>query len=198
MENETTAALIGAVIGGGLTILGDLAQEMWRDSRRAEQLSHAIAGEVGAIIEVVEKRQYVENIKAYAQLAHAGQAEFMRVRVTKDYFPVTQSSLEHIGMLPAELPLLIPKFLTLANAALEDLEALAAGDWNECKVDELAESYDELAEVLEAALTAGRSLVIVVAMIYGSPHGRYPMSVQLGRFWRWVTRCSDRKNAHAT
>jgi hypothetical protein len=114
----------------------------------------------------------------------------MRVRVSKAYFPVTESSLENIGMLPADLPLLIPKFLTLAKAALEDIEAIDAGYWNDRESDELAESYEELAQVLEAALTAGRNVVIVVVMIYGSPHGRFPISLQLGRLWRWITRRS--------
>lgn len=197
MESETTAAFIGAVIGGGLTIVGNLVHESWRDARRAEQLSHAIAGEVNALIEIIEQRGYLEAIKEYAQLAHQGDAQVFKVRVTNSFFPVTEASLENIGLLPAELPILIPRFLTLAKSALEDIQALEAGHWADRDAEDFAEGYDELSEILEGAVAAGRSIVVVVASIYGSPHGRYPFGLHLRRVW-WRIKSRLRPQAEST
>jgi hypothetical protein len=170
METETTAALIGGVIGGVLTIAGNLIHEWWRDRRNSRQLSHAIAGEVGALVRILERRRYLETIKDYAQRARQGEIAVFDGRISKNYFPVIEASLDQIGTLPGELPILIPELLTLAKSALEDLEAIEAGEWSDRDAEGYATGYDELAEVLESGLDAGRSIVVAVARVYGSPH----------------------------
>lgn len=59
MGKETTAALAGAPVGRGLTIIANTVQEHARTAQRAEQMAHAIAGEVLAVLDVIGARGYV-------------------------------------------------------------------------------------------------------------------------------------------
>lgn len=199
LEGEALAALMGAVIGGTLTIIGNILHERWREGRRAEQMSHAIAGEVSALIQIVRERRYVEDLKDHAEAARAGDAKIFCVRVSHDYFPVTRASIENLGMLPADLPLLVPRFLTLAKSVLEDFETLRSGQWDDMPADRLATGYSELLGVLEAALNAAEQIVAVVAVMYGSPHGRYPLGIRLimlrHRAAACLTRMKSRESA---
>jgi hypothetical protein len=195
MESETEAALIGGLIGGVLTIAGNVILEAWKDSRRAECLAHAIAGEASALVEIIETRGYVESVRECAASAHAGETPVINIRVTKNYFPVMESNLEHIGMLPGELPLLIPQLLTRAKAALEDIEALQAGLWSDRDAAGFAAGYDELAVLLEGTIACARKLVVEVASIYGSPHWRLPLNLRIRTFWPRIALQFRRKDA---
>lgn len=166
METETTAALIGGLIGGALTICGNLLHEWWRDGRSAEQLSRAIAGEVGALLRILKRRRYAETIKDYAQRAREGEIFVFDGRVSKNYFPVIEASLEKIGSLPAQLPALIPELLTLAKSALEDLEAIEGGEWQHRDAQGYAAGYEELARILESAETIAGNIQAEVRRIY--------------------------------
>jgi hypothetical protein len=152
METETVAALIGGFVGGLLTISGNLIHEWWRDRRRSEQLAHAIAGEARALVHIIERRRYLEIIKDYAQRARQGEVIAFEGRITRNYFPVIEASLDQIGMLRGEMPLLIPEMLTLAKSVLEDMEAIQAGAWSDRDAQGYAEGYTELGDVLESAL----------------------------------------------
>lgn len=168
METEAIAALIGALIGGAMTIVGNIAHERWQEGRRAEHVSRAIAGEISALADIVRRRGYLAGIRAAEEAARNGTPWLMKARITKGYFPVVEASLDHIGTLPAELPTLIPRFLTLAKSALEDIQAIEGGFWDELEPPELCQRFGELGDVLEAALTTAADVIAVVERQYGS------------------------------
>ncbi len=103
----------------------------------------------------------------------------MKVSVQKTFFPVIEANLQNIGLLPAELPLLITQFLSLSKAALEDASCLNSGAWDHFDPLQLARAYTDLIEVLQLAILAGRNTITLVATIYGSPHRRYPIALRV-------------------
>jgi hypothetical protein len=167
METETTAALIGGVIGGSLTIGGNLLHEWWRDRRGAERLARAIAGEVGALLRILNRRRYLDTIRDYAQRARDGEIFIFDGRISKNYFPVIEASLGQIGILRAELPVLVPELLTLAKSALEDFEAIEGGEWAQRDAQGYADGYEELAGILESVQSIAGRIQAEVERIYG-------------------------------
>ena len=178
MTSGSVSVLLAVVLGSALTLVAQVLLELLRDARKAEQLSHAIAGEILALIQIVEARNYMEAVKAHHALALAGTAAILEVRIEQTYFTVIEANLQNIGMLPVELPLLIPKFLTLSKSALDDVSELNTGKWQGKEASEMAVMYDGLRQVLEAAMAAGREIVSLIATMYGSPHGRYPLGLR--------------------
>jgi hypothetical protein len=166
MDSEALAALLGALIGGAMTIAGNLAHDRLRERRRAKQISRAVAGEISAVMEIVRSRGYIRGIRQAEADARAGNAWVMKIRITKNYFPVVEASLMEIGILPAELPTLIPRFLTMAKAAIEDIHALAEGHWDDRDPASMTEGYQELGGILEAALDIGTRIAAVVERTY--------------------------------
>jgi len=179
MNNGSSPALIGVIVGGALTLAVQVILELIRDARKTEQLSHAIAGEINALLEIVAARQYVEAINQFSYAATQGGNEVLKIHIENKYFSVIEANLQNIGMLPVELPLLIPRFLTLSKSALEDISAMNQGAWDAMSPPELVRMYNGLGRVIEAAMQTGRDIVSLIAMLYGSPHGRYPVGVRI-------------------
>jgi hypothetical protein len=189
MTSGSVSVLLAVVLGSALTLAAQVLLELLRDGRKSEQLSHAIAGEIYALLQIVEARNYIETVKAHHAFAAAGTGMILVIPISQTYFSVIEANLQNIGLLPAELPLLIPKFLTLSKSALEDVSALNDGKWHGKEASELAVMYDGLRQVFEAAIATGRQIVSLIATIYGSPHGRYPPGLKLRMAWRkWLLR----------
>jgi hypothetical protein len=164
--DEAVAALIGAFIGAAGPIALSLFQEKRHDARRAQQTALAVAGEIRAVMEIVRKRDYIAGIRYVEELARGGEIVPFKVRVTHNYFPVVERSLENLGILPDGLSSLIPRFLTLAKSALEDISAIEQGVWNDRKPQEWFDGYQDLADVLESAMAAGTEIVAIVESRY--------------------------------
>jgi hypothetical protein len=179
MSNGSWWTLVGVILGGTLTFAVQIILELIRDARKTEQLSHAIAGEISALLELVAARQYVEAIDEHLRLATQGSGSILNVHIEKNYFSVIEANLQNIGMLPVELPLLVPRFLTLSKSVLEDIDALNKGVWESAGPEDLVRMYDGLAHVIKAAIKTGHQIVALIATLYGSPHGRYPIGVRL-------------------
>jgi hypothetical protein len=175
--------LIAVIVGGGISIAGQVILELVREGRKTEQLSLAIAGEISALLLIVDARRYVEAILANLALARAGTTSLLKVHIEQTYFSVIEANLQNIGMLPGELTLLIPKFLTLSKSTLEDISAIRAGDWDDKTAAELATMYDGLHQVIVAATSTGREIVALIEAIYPNRRGRYPR--RLSRWW-WI------------
>jgi hypothetical protein len=123
-------------------------------------------------------------VKAHLVEATGGRVTILKVRLEEKYFSVIEANLQHIGILPVELPLLIPKFLTLSKAAIEDVSLVNSGEWDSKTASELAELYDGLRQALEDVTATGREIISVIAIMYGSPHGRYPPGLRMRMFFR--------------
>jgi len=180
VNSSAIAALLGTLLGGGLTIASNLLLEHVRTASKAQQLSRAIAGEASALIMIVEARGYIAMIKGLADLARRGERRRLEIMARRDYFPTIEANLDSIGLLPADLPILVPRLLTFSKSALEDFDRLATAKEAAIAELNLARQYDKLAAVIEEAMSAARQIVTTVAAIYGSPHGRLPIGLK----WR--------------
>ncbi|GAC1497453.1 MAG: hypothetical protein NVS1B6_03130 [Steroidobacteraceae bacterium] len=178
-EGSSGVILIAVVLGSVLTLIAQVFIELLRDARKSEQLSHAIAGEISALLQIINARGYRQMVKAHLAEAAAGRATILKVRIEERYFSVIEANLQHIGMLPVELPLLVPKFLTLAKSAIEDVSFLNSREWDNKTASELATIYEVLRQVLEDVTATGQEIIAVIAVMYGSPHGRYPAGLRL-------------------
>jgi hypothetical protein len=172
-------ALLGVFVGGFITFAVQFLLELMRDDRKAEQLSHAIAGEISALLQIVEGRRYLEAVQAHGALAHQGTASILVIHIEETYFSVIEANLQSIGLLPVELPLLIPRFLTLSKSVLEDISAMSKGRWDQLPQNEMVAMYDGLGQVMQAALATGQEIITLVATLYGSPHGNYPLGLRM-------------------
>lgn len=166
MEGEAVAALIGAFVGAAGPIAANLISDRLHRNRRAKQVSLAVAGEIAAILEIVRRRNYLKGIQKAEADALAGNPWIIRIRITREYFPVVEASLIDLGILPGVLPSLIPRFLTLAKSALEDLQALDEGHWDDRAEKDLAEGYGGLRDVFEGAVETGNAILAVVKQLY--------------------------------
>ncbi|MHB8477882.1 MAG: hypothetical protein ACYDBZ_16520 [Steroidobacteraceae bacterium] len=180
MNGSVWVTLAIAIVGGLIAVVGQTILEMIRDGRKAEQLSHAIAGEVSVILQLIEARQYRKTINACIAAARAGNPLILKIRLHQKYFSVIEANLHSIGVLPAELPILIPRFLNVANAGIEDINGLAEGGYfDQMTAPELATLYEGLDQVIVEVIDTGQKIIELVATIYGSPHRRYPARVKV-------------------
>lgn len=180
VSGSAIAALVGTLLGGGLTIASNLLLEHVRNAAKAQQLAHAVAGEASALVMIVEARGYISLIKTLAELARQGERRRLEIIARRNYFPTIEANLGLIGLLPADLPILVPRLLTFSKSALEDFDRLATATDPEIAELNLALQYDQLAAVLEEAMSTARKIVVAVAAIYGSPHNRLPIRLK----WR--------------
>lgn len=166
MESEAIAALFGAFVGAAGPIAVNLINDRVQRKRRAKQISLAVAGEVAAILEIIRRRNYLEGIRKAESDAETGNPWFIKIRITREYFPVVEAALVDLGILPDELPSLIPRFLTLAKSALEDLQALDGGHWNDRAAEDIIDGYRGLRDVFEGAMEVAAAILVIVRRLY--------------------------------
>jgi hypothetical protein len=193
MEKETAAALLGAAVGGGLLIVANYLQERARTANRAEQLARAIAGEVTAVLRVVEVRGYLKEVKDRAQATREGRRQPFRISAQRNFFSTIEANLDSIGLLPGELPVLVPTLLTIGKAILEDFDVLRAMTQGQGTEIDLAARYDELAILLEAGIACGGRILRLVTEIYGAPHRGLPIWLRLRSLMRRLRHRLSRK-----
>ena len=63
------SALAGAIIGGSISIVGAYVLRRSELRQAARQLALGLAGEIGALIDIVERRNYVQELRKAATTA---------------------------------------------------------------------------------------------------------------------------------
>lgn len=164
--DSSIAALLGALIGATGPILVHFLTDNAQRRQKARQLSLAIAGELAAVSEIVRRRQYLEGIAELKMAATTGNILHFNARISFDYFPVISGSMNDLGILPGELPVLIPRFLTFAKSVLEDMHSLTHGEWGQRANEEIVEGYDQLHALLEETISLSENIQKEVMRIY--------------------------------
>jgi hypothetical protein len=152
--------LIQTLVGGLLTFLGGLLgsviiQQSQRKSER-NSLASAFYGEIRALINIVERRQYLQLIQASIKEAKSGEKNPIFIRVTRNYFNVYERNLDKIGILPNPLPAKIVDVYTVMTAILEDFDLAKDSNIFEQDVDTLVAYLEELERLFQYALESGR------------------------------------------
>jgi hypothetical protein len=163
--------LVGVVVGGILAIAGGFVSNLWLESRRERRLHRTLAlafqGEIGALLEIVDKRGYIEGLRnARAKTEETGTTHAYHFRARKKYFSVFEANVRQIGLLQPPLPHRVARFYTQANAVLEDMERFEEVDPKEVDPQLAIAAYDELIALFEDAVAVGKQIVSVVSRRY--------------------------------
>lgn len=167
------AALLGAVVGGCLSVLATFVVQWRQDSRQRRNLSVAIAGEVSALVEMIRRRKYPAGVHAAAVRAGQGDVFVFQVMLPPEILVVSRSAMNNMGLLAGQLPSLLPRAVMMADAIAADFNRLMAhGKDGESSVidsrepDKARDFYAELLGLLLSGLEMGDRLVVEVKRQY--------------------------------
>jgi hypothetical protein len=155
------------IVGGLIGIVGGLATSAYLElaRRRAERrsLTGAIVGEISALIEISERRHYIEGLRALIAEARAGNDPnaiyWYQFSVRRNPFAVYDANLARLGILRDPLPRLIARFYTQASAILEDIADMREGKSLARNRDQSIRSLEELLQLFEDTRALGRQII---------------------------------------
>lgn len=124
-------ALLGVLIG----IVGSLVTQVYLDGQRRKaderSLSQAIVGEISALVEIVRRRHYIEDLTALIEKLKAegdsASLGWFRFSARGNYFAVYQANLARLGMLRDPKPGLVVQYYTQVSSVLEDIKDMDGG-----------------------------------------------------------------------
>lgn len=117
--------LIGALIGGLLTIAAQFVSERIRLGSTSRNLAVALAAEASAVAEVVRRRQWLEGLADVATCAENGEVFQYSVHLPAELLTCSRAAAAQAGTLPGRLPALVARFVMLADAGTTDIRRLA-------------------------------------------------------------------------
>ncbi|MNF49575.1 hypothetical protein D3C84_308500 [compost metagenome] len=142
---------------------------LWKKQaeRESESVRASLFAEVAALVEIVERRGYLQSMRGIETMLRARQAasiysafqngqgaESFEVLIDSEYSRVYQGNVSKLGVLRAEDAKQIVRFHQLADAVRLDVipgGGIARGTCN-------PEDFKEVADLLEIALEIGRAL----------------------------------------
>ncbi len=151
--------LLLVIAGGAIGIFSNHLTQVIQARRERKSIASAFAGEIRALVHIVEKRNYIELFKADIEGIKAGKQIGGSIPITNNYFSVYTGNVSKIGLLPAPLPAEIATFYTLAMSFLEDVKVIGHPNctWN--SMDEQLAYYEETLSVLVEANELGRHIL---------------------------------------
>ena len=131
MQNLTpiiVGGLIG-IVGSIVGIVGSFATsaylELAKQKAERKNLTGAIVGEISALIEISERRGYIEHLRRVIAEAKAQPNPDIGYRFyfssRRNSFSVYDANLGRLGVMPDPLPRLIVQFYTQTASILEDI-----------------------------------------------------------------------------
>lgn len=88
------SALGGAIVGGLIAFAGEYLLRRGERRQLARQLAQGLAGEIAALVEIVERRQYVSGLRNAVEKADR---ESFSAAVTRNYFKVFDVNANQLG-----------------------------------------------------------------------------------------------------
>jgi len=149
--------MLPVIVGGLIAVLGGIsaqvATHLLKTKHERRNLAQAFAGEIGAIVDIVQRRGYLQHIKSLIEIAKKGDIpRIYSVKITKRYFLVYEANAKNLGILSGDMPRLIAKFYTFIQALIEDVtEPQNYPNSKEAALKSLNELHDMLSEVLSEA-----------------------------------------------
>jgi hypothetical protein len=119
---KTLVPVISAFIGGLIGIMGSYMAFLYQRRVERKSITAAFAAEIYALLEIIEKRDYVRVIKQDIESIKSGSRMRHPIPVTQTYFNVYFKNLDKIGLLKAPVSSKIVLFYTNAFALLEDFK----------------------------------------------------------------------------
>ena len=116
------AELISVVVGGALALTGGLLTKLWEGQRERRALSSALAGEIAAVVEIVERRNYPRAVRELILAVEASHEPlYIQVPVTQKYFTVYEANAAKVGLLPRHAARGVACFYAYAKSIIEDV-----------------------------------------------------------------------------
>ncbi len=167
--NNDVLALIGVVAGSLLLIAGALAgntlPEFIRKRKLRRKLALAFRDEVQALLEIIEKRGYIEGLRsAKAETEATGKYQAYHFRVRKKYFSVYEANVGQIEILKPPLSELITRFYSQANCIIEDMDRFEHLDSASFDPMDAIAAYDEVLNIFEDTVATGNRIIREVSM----------------------------------
>ena len=159
--------IVGVLAGGAVTTGATITIEWCRERREARSLAHAFRGELLALRNIVDSRQYIEGLKTViANIKQSQTPIAFPIRARREYFNVFKANVDKLGRLKCPLPERIADIYIKANAILEDIESLAADGMNQATANECSQFYTELLQLFEDSRTAAGQIADLIAKEY--------------------------------
>lgn len=155
--------LFQTLLGGLLTFLGGLLGNFWiqKMQRKSEQesLASAFAGEVNALLAMLEKRQLAQLLtELLADVKKTGKRTYNYLDNSSDKFEVYENNVGKIGLLPVPLPEKIVLFYALALAMINDMKFLGQLKSEEYNSSTFENYIESLIELIKQTINAGRDV----------------------------------------
>jgi hypothetical protein len=157
--------LIQTLIGGGLSLLGGLLSPIivdgFRTKREATNLAFAFAGEITALLRIVEARHYIEDMqRCIAHMQKTNEPVYFSATIRQDYFRAYQQNVSRIGLLEPPLPKHIALFYMQTQSILEDMADINDHPkMGRLGGENLLRRYEELLTLLESIVALSKQIL---------------------------------------
>jgi hypothetical protein len=145
--------IFSVLVGGGLALVGGAGSTIWQNRRERRSLGYALAGEIQAIVDVVERKKYREVVdQCIETVMKTKQPHSIRIRMKQNYFVVYEANAAKIGLLPRNTARRVARFYTYLKAIIEDV---TDEDYVVQSDTEALQRLRALRELLDSLVTKG-------------------------------------------
>jgi hypothetical protein len=118
------AAIGGAAVGGFIPLLIKMIEGYREEKRNKQAVAHQIYAEVTAILEIVDKRQYLQHMNALAAqfLLNPNLIQTYQIQVSDDFSIMYKANIDRLSLLNPNLQTKIVKFYRFLSALIEDVK----------------------------------------------------------------------------
>jgi len=156
---KTLVPVISAFIGGLIGITGTYMALLYQRRSERKSINAAFAGEIYALLEIVEKRDYVGTIERAIKNIRAGSRMSFSIPVTQTYFNVYFKNLDKIGLLKAPLSSKIVMFYAAVLGILDDFKILEDATVPRESDEQYIGYLNELKSIIEYAQNLGWAIL---------------------------------------
>src|SRR5262249_53952814 len=128
------AALMGAVVGGLLSVIGIILVERYRRALDSAAVTSALTAEIKATISIVESRAYLGEVERILAEFHDDKRRkaTLSIQTPDDPFPIFHAMRDKLGLLPSSIIADVVRFYMLMNSAIIDVRPGGLLADNEC------------------------------------------------------------------
>jgi hypothetical protein len=180
--DQATAALLGAFIGASAGVTGGVALEMYKRRRDRQGTASALAGEIGSILHMTQRRGHVQYFERLLPTLDAGQDVTIPILAPAGDHrdPVAEKHIDKLGLLPSDCAERVVRFYTLVAGVRGDLRRIAAGEFTGNPRDAAYVIREDL-QVWSDATELGEQLVAELRKIAASPFRRIQDRLHWGK-----------------
>lgn len=150
------ADIVSVLVGGAVALAGGVLTKLWESRIERRALAHALAGEIGAITEIVERRNYQGLVRLIVEAVKAShEPQFIQVPISQQYFTAYEANAAKIGLLPSKAARDVARFYFFAKSMVEDVTTEKIRPRTEA---EALDRLVQLDDLLTTLIALGKSL----------------------------------------